>query len=174
MRGWVWSVAFLLAGCTADVPTAPTREVPSFYIPGPANPPEFFDLSRPGPSPADVSGLWIGDWIATFLRDGAEPIRGTLPIRVTLTQSGRVVAGRWLSDRQQGEITGVVNGEGAASRLEMTWTYDGEPATQTGRCRGQATLEGSAAASTEWRGAGFRLSCPEEVRNIQVHVTRQR
>lgn len=137
--------------------------------PTPAPPP-----TPPTPRPNVISGAWTGTM--RFRWNGETPAPGmyALAIRVDIQQQDRLIAGTWVAtspgnEGTRGDIRGTLAGVDRDTTFTGTVTWEGEPSTMTGRCRGVASFSGSASPGLEWQSTGWDYG--ETCRNSLSQVT---
>ena len=147
----VCGAAIACGGSNSSTPTAPT--------PTPAASPAPTPAPAPAPALPQLAGTWNGTFEMT-----QDNQRVFITITTTLTQTNRNVSGTWRSTtagvNDNGDFTGVINGDGAAASVSGTVNIIHETATGTGRCRARSTVSSENAVTA----SSLRLIGP----NIQL------
>ena len=106
------------------------------------------------PSPSNLAGNWSGTLASSTF--------ATVPITMTLAQSGFSVTGAWTSTLPgwNGTVSGLADTDSFTGEVSVPSSLElGGPGT-SGHCMGTAMVNGSAtAASIHWATYGGKYSC---------------
>lgn len=141
-RYFAWVAAFVVAaasiGCS-DSPSAPTNSAPTpAAAPAPA--------AVPAPAIPQLGGTWRGTYEYTF-----NNVRYFYEITTAFNQSGRQISGTWRAsdpaNKENGEFTGTIVGDGASATVNGTVTITGDNTRGVGACHARASVNSENAVS---------------------------